>query len=62
MGGMLFGLGWALAGACPSIPLVQLVEGKVLALFTLAGIVAGVLVFRFVQRRYPRWDVGSCSV
>jgi uncharacterized membrane protein YedE/YeeE len=61
-GGMLFGLGWALAGGCPSIPLVQLGEGKVLALFTVTGIVAGVLVFRFVQRRYLRWDVGSCSV
>ena len=59
---MLFGLGWALAGGCPSIPLVQLGEGKVLALFTVTGIVAGVLVFRFVQRRYLRWDVGSCSV
>ena len=62
VGGMLFGLGWALAGGCPSIPLVQLGEGKVLALFTVTGIVAGVLVFRFVQRRYLRWDVGSCSV
>ena len=61
-GGMLFGLGWALAGGCPSIPLVQLGEGKVLALFTVTGIVAGVVVFRFVQRRYLRWDVGSCSV
>jgi hypothetical protein len=62
LGGILFGLGWALAGGCPSIPLVQLGEGKVLALFTVTGIVAGVLVFRFVQRRYLRWDVGSCSV
>jgi uncharacterized membrane protein YedE/YeeE len=62
VGGMLFGLGWALAGGCPSIPLVQLGEGKVLALFTVTGIVAGVVVFRFVQRRYLRWDVGSCSV
>ena len=62
VGGMLFGLGWALAGGCPSIPLVQLGEGKVLALFTVTGIVAGVVVFRFVQRRYLRWDIGSCSV
>jgi uncharacterized membrane protein YedE/YeeE len=62
VGGMLFGLGWALAGGCPSIPLVQLGEGKVLALFTVTGIVAGVVMFRVVQRRYLRWDVGSCSV
>jgi uncharacterized membrane protein YedE/YeeE len=60
-GGVLFGLGWAIAGGCPSIPLVQLGEGKVLALFTLAGIVTGVVAFRFAQRNYLHWDTGSCS-
>jgi uncharacterized membrane protein YedE/YeeE len=60
-GGVLFGLGWALAGGCPSIPLVQLGEGRVLALFTIAGIVTGVFAFRFAQRNYLHWDTGSCS-
>lgn len=61
VGGVLFGLGWALAGGCPSIPLVQLGEGRVMALFTIAGIVTGVLAFRFAQRNYLHWDTGSCS-
>ena len=61
LGGVLFGLGWALAGGCPSIPLVQLGEGKVLALFTIAGIVTGIVIFRWMQRRYLHWDTGSCA-
>jgi uncharacterized membrane protein YedE/YeeE len=61
VGGVLFGLGWALAGGCPSIPLVQLGEGRVMALFTIAGIVTGVLAFRLAQRNYLHWDTGSCS-
>jgi hypothetical protein len=32
VGGVLFGAGWALTGACPSIALVQLGEGKLGAL------------------------------
>jgi uncharacterized membrane protein YedE/YeeE len=61
LGGVLFGVGWALAGGCPSIPLVQLGEGKMVALFTVGGIVVGMLLFRWLQARYLRWDVGSCA-
>jgi len=41
LGGALFGLGWALSGACPGVVLAQLGEGKGYALFTLAGVLAG---------------------
>lgn len=41
LGGAIFGLGWALSGACPGVAVVQLGEGKLYALFTLAGILAG---------------------
>ena len=61
LGGVLFGMGWALAGGCPSVPLVQLGEGKVAALFTVAGIVSGMLLFRWVQNRYLHWNVGACG-
>jgi len=61
LGGVLFGTGWALAGGCPSVPLVQLGEGKVAALFTIGGIVSGMLLFRWMQNRYLHWDVGSCG-
>jgi hypothetical protein len=61
VGGVMFGLGWALAGGCPSVPLVQLGEGKVAALFTVGGIVTGMLLFRWLQIRYLHWNVTSCG-
>jgi uncharacterized membrane protein YedE/YeeE len=59
-GGVLFGAGWAIAGACPAVPLIQLGEGKLAALATCAGVAAGMVLFGWVQRRFLRWDVGSC--
>jgi uncharacterized membrane protein YedE/YeeE len=44
-GGLLFGVGWALTGACPGTSLVQVGEGKVVALFTVAGILAGTYLY-----------------
>jgi uncharacterized membrane protein YedE/YeeE len=45
-GAFLLGAGWALAGTCPGTALAQLGEGKVVALFTVAGIFAGVWAFK----------------
>jgi uncharacterized protein len=59
-GGALFGAGWALSGACPSIALVQLGEGQLGALVTLAGIVAGNWLYGVVHQRYLGWSTGSC--
>jgi len=61
-GGILFGLGWAITGACPSVALVQLGEGYLPALATLCGIVAGVWSYRLLQARYFHWDTGACEV
>ncbi|MFO0682118.1 MAG: YeeE/YedE thiosulfate transporter family protein [Sandaracinus sp.] len=41
LGGVLFGLGWALSGACPGVVLAQLGEGRFYALFMLAGVAIG---------------------
>jgi uncharacterized membrane protein YedE/YeeE len=60
IGGVLFGAGWALSGACPSIALVQLGEGQLAAVFTLAGIFAGNWLYAFARERYLHWDTGSC--
>ena len=46
IGALLFGIGWALAGTCPGTAVTQLGEGKVSALFTVAGILAGVWLFQ----------------
>ncbi len=40
-GGLVFGVGWALSGACPGTALAQLGEGKLYALATVAGIAGG---------------------
>lgn len=44
-GSILFGIGWGLAGACPGTVLAMLGEGKLGALFTIAGIVVGVYLY-----------------
>jgi uncharacterized protein len=50
-GSVLFGAGWAVSGACPSIVLVQLGEGRLYGLLTLAGILCGTYVGGVLQRR-----------
>jgi uncharacterized membrane protein YedE/YeeE len=50
-GGLLFGAGWALTGTCPGTSLVQLGEGKVLAAFTVAGILAGTYAYGLLRSR-----------
>jgi uncharacterized membrane protein YedE/YeeE len=61
IGGMLFGVGWAVTGACPSIGLVQLGEGRLVAGFTILGIMVGTWAYSWVHRRYLRWDTGACE-
>lgn len=41
IGGVVFGVGWALSGACPGTALAQLGEGKLYAFATVAGIAGG---------------------
>ena len=59
-GGVLFGAGWALTGGCPGVLLVQLGEGKALALATGAGVLLGTFLAQRIRERV-RWDTGSCS-
>jgi len=60
-GGVLFGIGWALSGACPSIALVQLGEAQFGAVLTLAGILVGNWLYSVVHERYFRWAAQSCA-
>ncbi len=60
-GGVLFGAGWALSGACPSIALVQLGEGQLGALWTLVGIFVGNYLYSVIHDRYFRWSVKACA-
>ena len=61
-GGVLFGAGWAITGACPGVALVQIGEGQLPALATLAGIAVGAAVYLQLHRRIFRWDRGDGCV
>lgn len=61
IGAAIFGLGWAICGACPAIPFVQLGEGKIFALLTLVGVFAGTWGYERVHQRYLKWDRSRCS-
>jgi len=49
VGGLLFGVGWALTGTCPGTSLAQIGEGRLAGLFTFAGILLGA----WLQQRKP---------
>lgn len=44
-GGLLFGIGWSIAGMCPGPILVNIGEGKLYAFAALAGALAGTALF-----------------
>lgn len=64
-GGILFGVGWSIAGMCPGPILVNIGEGKVYALAALAGALvgAGLLgsLYPFFQKPFglPALKVGT---
>lgn len=61
-GGLLFGIGWTLTGACPTMATVQLGEGKLPAVLTVVGLWAGLWLYGWVHQRYFRWDAASCDM
>ena len=60
-GGVLFGAGWALTGACPTGALVQIGEGKMMAGLTVIGIAAGAWAYPVVHRALFRWPLQACD-
>ena len=52
-GSLLFGAGWGLAGACPGPVATQLGQGVAWSLLTIAGMVAGILLYKRRQARAP---------
>jgi uncharacterized membrane protein YedE/YeeE len=53
-GSLIFGLGWGLAGACPGTVLAMLGEGKMGALFTIAGIILGTYIYGLQESRLQK--------
>jgi uncharacterized membrane protein YedE/YeeE len=50
-GSVVFGIGWALSGACPGPIATQLGQGIAWAVPTTAGLVLGIVLFRRLQLR-----------
>ena len=53
-GGVLFGIGWSLAGMCPGPILVNIGEGKIYAVAALAGALTGAASFSALYERLQR--------
>jgi len=53
IGGILFGMGWAITGACPGPIYAQIGSGEYVALVTLVGAIAGMYLYAFLQPKLP---------
>jgi uncharacterized membrane protein YedE/YeeE len=53
-GGILFGIGWSLAGMCPGPVLVNIGEGKIYALAAFAGALVGAASFGTLYQMLER--------
>ena len=58
VGGAVFGVGWGLAGFCPGPALVALGAGHLKAIVFVAAMVAGMLVFEWIERMRARAPSG----
>lgn len=50
-GAALFGTGWGLSGACPGTVLAQIGSGRILGLFTLAGMLLGTYAYALLMQK-----------
>ena len=53
LGGMIFGAGWAIAGACPGPIYAQIGGGAWMGLFTLAGALGGMYLYAWLKPKLP---------
>jgi uncharacterized membrane protein YedE/YeeE len=53
IGGMIFGFGWAITGACPGPIFAQIGAGELPAFFTLAGALVGAFLYHSTKAKLP---------
>lgn len=53
VGGTIFGMGWAITGACPGPIYAHLGAGTFLMIFTFLGALTGMYLYAFFQTRLP---------
>ncbi|HZZ74545.1 MAG TPA: DUF6691 family protein [Puia sp.] len=54
IGGSIFGIGWALTGACPGPIFVLLGQGYTVMFMVIAGALAGTTVYGLLRNRLPQ--------
>jgi uncharacterized membrane protein YedE/YeeE len=54
IGGSIFGMGWALTGACPGPIFVLLGQGYTVMLMVIAGALAGTILYGALRNRLPQ--------
>jgi uncharacterized protein len=52
-GGLIFGVGWAITGACPGPIFAQMGAGEYPAVFTFLGAIVGAFVYSSFQSKLP---------
>lgn len=52
-GGMLFGMGWAITGACPGPIYAQIGAGTLLTIITFLGALSGMYLYAYLQPKLP---------
>ncbi len=53
IGGLIFGLGWALVGACPGPIFILIGSGYLSVLFIFIGALLGTLLYGIIQKKLP---------
>jgi uncharacterized membrane protein YedE/YeeE len=53
IGGLIFGLGWAITGACPGPLFAQLGSGFIVIIVSLLSAIAGTFVYGLFQNKLP---------
>ncbi len=53
IGGIIFGIGWAITGACPGPIFAQIGAGEYAAISTLAGAIAGAFLYAWLKPKLP---------
>lgn len=52
-GGLMFGLGWAITGACPGPLFAQIGTGATVVIITLLSAIAGTWFYGFIREKLP---------
>ncbi len=53
IGGLIFGFGWAITGACPGPLFAQIGSGATVVIVTLVSAIAGTYVYGLMRNRLP---------